>query len=360
MKYTIQITDTKTARLIIEWKPRPGIRVRPIALRHCFDEQGCLERLNGALLGFDPIHTCALFLLVRKGDLISVGENAIGVASATWTHYQIGLDFAMNPISIVGPTLTAVEIRALILPNVASYHQPPGDDDALRDFINNPHHPAWLLPILERQKKKWRANRLSKFYHLVPSEVPDTEIPQIVKLAPEAALRFFLSKLTKLQIRSCVRRALTAAIIHAFDHIPPTQFKKAVRDHPSILLTHQGNRLPEDLLLRCVRFEPFVAFNIRKSFPPAIHAKILAATCGLPFGLFRSGDVSQLPTEIAFSFLQYPVQWLETYDNNFSELFRILERHARMKTCHNLIRYLMNSLPPHHLQGLFDFISDNF
>jgi hypothetical protein len=265
----------------------------------------------------------------------------------------------LYPIGIAGHTLTAAGIRALLLPKASSYHQPPGDDDALRDFINDPHHPEWFAPILERQKRKWRANRPSKFYHLVPSEVPDAEISQVVKLAPAAALRFFLPKLTRLQIRSCIRRALTTAIVHAFDHIPPTQFKKALRDHPGILLTHQGNRLREDLLLRCARFEPFVAFNVRKRFPPAIHAKILAATCGLPFALFRSGDVSRLHDEIEFSFLQYPVQWLETYDNDFTQLFRALERHGKIKTCHRLIRFLMDILPPHHLPGLIRFIAIN-
>jgi hypothetical protein len=359
MKYTVQTTNNKTARIIIEWKPRLGLRARPIALRHCFDEQGCLDRMNGAVLGLDPIHPCSLLLLVQKWDLISIREKMANGTSARWTHHQIGPDFTLDPIAIDDRNLTAARLRELMLPDVVTFQQAPGDDDALRDFINNPHHPAWLIPILERQKRKWRTNRPSKFYHLVPSEVPDAEIPQIVKLAPEAALRFFLPKLTKLQIRSCIRRALTVAIIHAFDYIPPTQFKKALRNHPGILLSYQGNRLPENLLLRCVRFEPFVAFNVRKNFPPPIHAKILAATCCLPFGLFRSGDVSQLPTEIAFSFLQYPVQWLETYDNDFSKLFRVIERHGRMKTCNRLLQFLMDTLPPHHLPGLFKFIAIN-
>lgn len=358
MIYTIQEIDGKTARLIIQWTPRPDVCARPIALRHCFDDQRCLDRTKGAVLGFDATLPCALLLLVQRGDLISLGEKIVGGGSASWAHYQIGSGFTVEAIANEGRILPAARLRKLMLPDVAAFHQAPGDDEALREFINAPHHPSWLLPIIERQKMKWRTNRLSKFYDLVPSEVPVAEIPRVVKLAPGAALRFFATKLTKRQIRNCVRRDLTSAIIHAFDHLPPTQFKKALRYHPGILLTHQGNRLPENLIMLCARYDPFVAFKVRKSFKPAIHAKILAATCGLPFGLFLSGELSQLPIEIAFSFLQYPVEWLETYHHNFSKMFRVLERHGRMKMCPELLDFLKSSLPPEHLPGLFKFIAN--
>lgn len=358
MTYTIQEIDEKTARLIIQWTPRPNVCARPIALRHCYDDQGCLDRTKGAVLGYDATLPCALLLFVRRGDLISLGEKIVGGTSASWTHYQIRPDFTLEAIANEGSILSAAKLREWMLPDVTSFHQAPGDDDALREFINDPYHPSWLLRIIERQQKKWRTNRLSKFYNLVPSEVPVAEIPQVVKLAPGAALRFFGTKLTKRQIRNCVRRDLTSAIVHAFEHLPPTQFKKALRNHPGILLTHQGNRLPANLISHCVRYDPFVAFNVRNSFKPAIHARVLAATCCLPFGLFRSGDVSQLPTEIAFSFLLYPVEWLETYHHDFSELFRVIERHGRMKTCPSLIGFLMKNLPPQHLPGLYRFVSD--
>ncbi len=356
INYAVQRLKDGTARLLVAWKPGSGPPMRPLAVRYSIDRHGETVIRSGALLGFDRINPCLLFLLVKKGDLISIGEKPKGEATVTWRHFQVGRGFRLIETTIAGRGLTHSEIRSLA-GHCAPMEQPPGCDDTLREFLANSGHPRWLAPILERQKKKWRANRPSKFYHLVPSEVPDTEISQVMKLAPEAALRFFLPKLTTLQIRNCIRRALTTAIIHAFDHIPPTQFKKALRDHPGILLTHQGNRLPENLLLRCVRFEPFDAFIIRKRFPPALHAKILAATCGLPLQLFKSGNISRLPAEIETSFRRYPVQWLETYDNDFAELFRALERRGRMKTCHKLLDSLMSSLPPQHLPALYRFIA---
>lgn len=357
INYAVQRLNNGTARLLVERKPGSGPPMRPLAVRYSVDRRGETVIRIGALLGFDRINPCVLFLLVKEDDLISIGEKSIGEATVTWWHFQVGRGFRLIETTIAGRGLTHAEIRSLA-GHCAPMEQPPGYDDTLREFLADAGHPRWLVPILERQKKKWRANRPSKSYHLVPSEVPDPEISQVMKLAPEAALRFFLPKLTKVQIRNCIRRALTTAIIHAFDHIPPTQFKKALRNHPGILLTHQGKRLPESLLLRCVRFEPFDAFIIRKRFPPALHAKILAATCGLPFQLFKSGNISRLPDEIETSFRRFPVQWLEAYDNDFSELFRTLERRGGMKTCHKFLDSLISSLPPQHLPALYRFIAN--
>ena len=47
-----------------------------------------------------------------------------------------------------------------------------------------------------------------------------------MKIAPGAALRFFYTKLTKRQTRSCIRRALATAVIHAFDALPPDPVQK--------------------------------------------------------------------------------------------------------------------------------------
>jgi hypothetical protein len=216
MKYIIQKPTNLPVRLIIEWKPPSNENVRPVALRHCFDQEGGLDRTIGATLGFNRIDPCALFLEVQKSDLISVGEKAIGGTFATWTHYQIGPDFALKRIDIGGRILTAAEIRAWLPPAVTSYHQPPGCDESLREFLADPNHPAWLVPILERQKRKWRMTRLSKFYRLVPSEASQDEIDRIMKLAPGAALRFFSEHLTKGQIKRCIRRDLKTAVVHAY------------------------------------------------------------------------------------------------------------------------------------------------
>jgi hypothetical protein len=356
-RHLIQHLPDQRTRLLIEWTPPFRGNVRPVAIRHCFDDEGCLDRMIGATLGFDHIHPCVLFLLVREGDLVSVGEKTIGGTSASWIHYQVGPDFALKRINIGGRTLTAAEIRAWLSPAVTSYHQPPGCDESLREFLADPNHPAWLVPILERQKQKWRTRRISKFYHLAPSEASREEIDRIMKLAPGAALRFFSQHLTKGQIKRCIRRDLKTAVLHAYETMSPDQLDVACREHPVLLLQHQGSNLPEPILLRCVRFEPFEAFRIRNRFSAPVHAKILAATCELPFGLFRSGDISSLPAEIETSFRQFPGSWVESFGRDFGALFQALERQGRMKVDHAIVHFLMNVLPPQHLPSLDKFIS---
>jgi hypothetical protein len=179
-----------------------------------------------------------------------------------------------------------------------------------------------------------------------------------MKLAPGAALRFFSEHLTKGQIKRCIRRDLKTAVVHAYEAMSPAQLEVACREHPVLLLQHQGSRLPEGILLRCVRFEPFEAFRIRDRFPAPVHAKILAATCELPFGLFRSGNISGLPVEIETSFRQFPGLWLESFHNDFATLFRALERQGKMKVDHDLLDFLMTILPAQHLPNLDKFISN--
>jgi hypothetical protein len=357
INYTVERLKDGTARLLVEQTPVPGPLTRPVAVRYLIDDHGEPVIRRGALLGYDRINPSLLFLIVRAGDLISLGKRTIGEASTVWTHYKVGRGFRLMEIDIKGRRLSYAEIRSRVGP-YRLLEQPSECDDSLREFLSDSDHPKWMLPILERQKRKWRANHPSKYYHLVPSEIKESEIRRVVKIAPGAAIRFLLPKLTKIQTRSCIRRALATAVIHAYDEIPPTQLKTAIRDYPGLLLKHQGKRIPVDMLMHCVRIEPFEAFVIRKQFPPDLHAKILAETCVLPFQLFKSGNISRLPAEIETSFRRYPVEWIEIYHNDFSKLFRVLERHGRMKMCPKLLNFLKSSLPPEYRPSLFKFIAN--
>lgn len=359
MKYTIQKTDNLSSRLIIEWTPNPDKALRPIVLRHCFDKDGCLDRINGAVLGFDRINPCALFLLVNVGDLISIGNKEIDGTSATWTHYQIGFTFEMNLIGNDGNILSSTEIRALIPANADWFHQPPGCDDSLRDFISDTNHPAWLVQILERQKQKWRKKKLSKYYHLVPSETSLEEIDRIMKLTPGAAVRFFYPLLTKKQIRRCIRRDLKTAAVYSLDLMSPEHLQLACLRWPTLLLKTHASILPENRLMQCVRLDPMEGFRIRNKVAPELHARILAVSCGLPFSLFCNGDLSGLPLEISTSFHNFPIRWFEAHGHNFYFLFKTLERHGRMRINQELIDFLIQTLPPSQIQDIYQFISEN-
>jgi hypothetical protein len=322
------------------------------------DEIGCLARISGAVLGLDRINPCALLLLVRKGDLISVGEKDIGSSESTWAHYQVGPDFELVQLDIVGRSLAAPEIRALLNPEVVAFHQAPGDDDALRDFLADTNRPPWLIPVTERQKRKWKKNRLAKYYHLVPSEVAEHEIPRCMELAPGVAVRFFHGWLDKEEVRKCIGRALESAILYAIGKMSEVQLDRACRQCPTLLLKNQASKLSEDRLMRCVALDPFEGFRIRNKVAPHLHARILAVTYDLPFGLFYNGCLSGLPAEISNSFHQFPVHWIQAHGNDNAALFRTLQLHGRMKIGHALVLHLLGSLPSEHLPKFQDFIGE--
>lgn len=354
---TIQPLKDGTARLIFKWPPEPGPPRRPLAVRYAINSEDEIEIRSGALLGFDSGHSSVVILIVKPGDLISVGGKPIGGATATWTHHRVGRGFRLRQIAITGRCLTNAEIRSLAR-GAVPLEQPPGCDDTLREFLTDPDHPGWLVPILERQKQKWRSHRPSKFYHLAPAPALPGELERIVKLAPGAALRFHFDRLTKGQVKRCIRRDLATAIVHFYRHMSPAHLRKACRDYPSLLLEHRGSELSEDNLLFCVRFEPFKSFAIRKRFPSPVHALILAATCDLPFELFDCGDISGLPAEIEASFRQFPETWVKSYGSDYSTLFRTLERRGKMTVNHDLIGFLMERLPHQHLPKLRQFIAN--
>ena len=171
INYTVQRLKDGTARLLVEQKPVPGPPTRPVAVRYLIDDHGEPVIRRGALLGYDRINPSLLFLIVRAGDLISLGKRTIGETSTVWTHYKVGRGFRLMEIAIKGRGLTYAEIRSRVGP-YRLLEQPSECDDSLREFLSDSDHPKWMLPIIERQKMKWRKNRLSKFYHLVPSEIP--------------------------------------------------------------------------------------------------------------------------------------------------------------------------------------------
>lgn len=355
MRYAIQETNTETARLVIEWKPHHGKAARPCLIRYCLDHEGCLAWEKGVVLGFDLIQPCALILSVQKGDLISIGEKIIGESQASRTHYQIGDKFELHQFEIPDPSKTNLGILSRLQPSVARLNQLPLCDDSLRHFLANKSHPEWLIPILERQKKKWRASRPAKFYQLMPSEVADDEIPVCVSTAPGAALRFLRDRISANELRQCIGRDLEAAAQYAFEAMSEVQVDRACLEFPGLLLRHHASQLSEERLLRCVCLDPFGGFHIRNQVEPHLHAKVLAGTLGLPFELFSACDLSDLPNEILQSFLSFTKSWVDAFAGNHQHLLTTLMRHRGDRSRGDYLLHLMEHVPPEYLPHVASF-----
>ena len=355
MKHTIQKTDSETARLIIEWQPLHGKAIRPCVIRYCLDHEGCLDWEQGAVLGFHPARPCALILLVRRGDLISIGQKIIGGGKASRIHYQIGPDYELLRFEIPDSNKTNLGIRARLLPAVSRLRQLPACDDSLRDFLADGNHPQWLTPILARQKRKWRKNRTAKLYHLVPTEVADQEIPNCVAAAPGAALRFFRDRIDSNELRQCIGRDLETAVLYAMNEMSETQLDRACLELPTLLLKHHASKLSDERLILCVSLDPFEGFRIRNQLAPHLHARVLACTLGLPFGLFDSGDLSGLPSEVLHSFLNFTQAWVNAFDGNYQRLLSTLMRHRGTRSASDFLLHLLKHVPAEHLPHVARF-----
>jgi hypothetical protein len=238
---------------------------------------------------------------------------------------------------------------------VPRLQQLPVCDNALRHFLAETKHPDWLTPIVERQKHKWRASRPAKFFHLVPSEVADDEIPVCVSTAPGAALRFLRDRISANEFRQCIGRDLEAAVQYAFEAMSEVQVDRACLEYPGLMLRLHASKLSEERLLRCVRLDPFAGFHIRDQLESSLHAKVLAGTLGLPFELFGACDLSELPNEVLHSFLSHPQTWVDAFAGDHQHLLTALMRHRGDRSRGDYLLHLMEHVPPEYLPHVASF-----
>jgi hypothetical protein len=215
----------------------------------------------------------------------------------------------------------------------------------LREFLQSASHPDWLAQILNRQKRKWWESNPAKWFRLVPSEVPDCEIPKCVRLAPDVALQIYQEKLRAGQIRHCIGRSFESGIRYAFQHLTDRELRRACLEFPRLVLTYQVTRLTADQLDVCVRQDPFTAFRVRSVFPPRARAKVLASTYKYPHHLFRRHATYDVREEILKSLIEFPRVWLREHNQSFHHLFEDLGRHLEVTPDPECISRLMNTLP---------------
>jgi hypothetical protein len=303
-------------------------------------------RDHGATLGFDRIHPCVMVLLVRRYDLISLGRRRIGSCLTVWNHYRIDADFKTIPIGPRWRDLSEGETD-LLVPHATGpdFPQLTDSDDALREFLQSVSHPDWLAQILNRQKRKWQESHPAKWFRLVPSEVPDREIPKCVRLAPDVALQFHQEKLSAGQIRHCIGRSFESGIRFAFQHLTESEVRRACFEFPRWVLTFHAMRLTADQLEICVRQDPSTAFRVRSVFPPRVQAKVLASTYMYPQYLLKQQATSEVREEILTSVIKFPRIWLREHNQSFHHLFEDLRRHLEITPDPECISRLMNNLP---------------
>lgn len=352
MNYLIEKIDDEVSRLIIHWKPHSNQIRRPSIRRHCRDARGVWMSTPGAVLGFEGSKSCAIVINVRRHDLISLRHRRALSSEFEWRHYRIECLFELKRIPIGNHRLRDEDCDHQVYPeNSAPIAQPTNCDDDLRNFLAKAGRPRWLKTIIHRQVQKWRTHHPEKYYHLAPSRASAREITRCVSIAPFTVLRFFKNKLSDKELVHCISRSIEGGVIFAFDRLTPRQIKTALRECPGTMLALHAEKLSNEDLEFCARFDPFAGISVRNSVPPHRHAVLLAYSYSLAFPMADRALLGQFQAEIEQSLTHFPETWLRVHENSFSILLDCLAIHAQMRIDNDFLLRLLTGMPSEH-QGI--------
>ena len=209
MNHHLKPLDSTTARLVIEstdpyysWKKLTIVRLH-------FNASGIPVPGIGAVLGRDPGKHSAMIVDVRQRDLVVVySKIRKGCGDRTFRYYRVTDDWKLR---LLEPDIVRlkregfehlIEVTDLFLDC-----QVDSCSMTLREFLAE-SHPSWLDEILTRQVDHWRNYKQEQFLLLAPSRATDREVAACLSKYPFLALANFRFRLSKRQIRSCVRRSL--------------------------------------------------------------------------------------------------------------------------------------------------------
>jgi len=290
-----------------------------------------------------------MILDVRQRDLVIVySKIRKGVGHCTFRFYRVTDDWDLALIEPDRGRLRTDGYDHLI--EVTDLHQERQVDscfETLRDFLAE-SHPEWLQEILERQVAHWRAHKHEQFLRLAPSRATAAEFAACFSKYPLLALANFKSRLSKRQIRSCVRRSLRGGVMYAFDELSTAQVVKAERECPGEMIRHAADRLPDAALRRCSKMAPYTAFECRLSMPPARQATVLSVAYPYYTLLYQGISETALAEEIIDSVTHHPEEWLHYHGHDFGTLFLALRHHLGLTIAPSRLLEMLHRMAEEH------------
>lgn len=349
MKYHLKPLDSTSARLAIE-STEPFLTWKKFTIvRLYFNAKGMAVPGIGAILGRDPGKPCAMILDVRKRDLVVVySKIRKGCGDCSFRYYRVTNGWTLQSLEPDIVRLKSEGFEHLItVTDLFPDRQVDSCSETLRDFLAEPH-PAWLKEILERQMAHWRTHKHEQFLRLAPSRATYREFAECVLNYPLTALASFKNRLTKKQIRSCIRRSLQGGVIYAFDELSPTQIAKAETQHPAELILHAAERLTDDQFRSVAEMSPYTAFECRHLMPPTRQATVLSVAYPYYNLLYRTVSETEFAEEIINSMTRYPEEWLRYHDRDFGKLFLALWHHLGLTIAPSRMREMLHGIDEEH------------
>ena len=356
MKHTCKQLDSATARIVIKYNDGYHTWRKLSIYRISFYGSENPAVNQGAVLGRDEGKPSALIIDVHQRDLVMISARDHKDGNFICQYYRIGRDWVPRWLKLTCTDYCHQQVVNLIeLCDIAPDNQVDSSDCALQDFLAETH-PAWLKDILCRQIQHWHLNKLERFFCLTPSRATYDEIRICINDYPAHALAHYKYLLTRRQIRSCVRRSLRGAVMHAFEELSPSLVEKAVVDHPHEMIRYAASKLTDSQLERCAHSAPYAAFGCRSGMPSARQAAMLAISYTYCAIIYYNHHPA-LRSEFIQSITLHPAKWLSYHGHSYTKLFRCLRNRLGLKLSASDLRGIMSRTPEEYLQPLMDYIA---
>ena len=356
MTHTCKPLDSTTARIVFEYKEGFHTWRKLTINRIFFSGPGGPVISRGAVLGRDVGEPSALILDVRQRDLVVIRSRERKEGDFSCQCYRIGHDWVPRRLELACTSYLPQEfIDQVELSDIDADRQVDSCDLVLMEFLAE-SHPTWLEDILSRQIEHWRQNKLERFLRLAPSRATSDEIALCIINHPLIALAHFNNCLSRRQIKSCVRRSLRGAVMHAFEELSPALVNKAVVDHPHEMIRYAASKLTDSQLLECAQLAPYAAFQCRSGMPPARRAAMLAIS--FPYcAIYYYAKPTALRSELLQSITNHPAVWLSFHNQSYSELFGGLRHRLGLIMTTSDLRGIMRGTPAEYHEPLMHHIA---
>ncbi len=357
MNYTIRRTSPTTARIALESSEGIDPARKPEIRRFSPGRTSVAEMSTGAVLGREPGKTCALIVHVRLQDLICVREKLREPDGHCWRYFRIGSEFIPVALDLPNRCLSKQEcLPFLSIKETDELDQIDFTDEGLRSFFAQ-RHPAWLQAIADRQIAHWQQHKPDKFFRLAPTEAAGSDIPRSVAESPFAALARFQDRLNKTQLTRCLRRCPRAAVMFALDKIPPCNRKRLLVEHAKDALLFAADRLADDELALCAKYDMFSAFQCRNRAAPERQAILLANSYMIASSPTMGNALAAIQEEMRASIIGFPDQWRASDPGGFPSILCGLMDHVGMDFDPEIINALLKTASSEDQQALTQVIA---
>ncbi len=324
MSFEVHSRTSESARLLLKVNRSLTNEEEMKVYRLCIDADGRQSTESGLFIGSPVLKVSAGIIDVLSDDVLVIEFRDHTALCRQQFIFRVDYDFKIQPTDsslgddcaeFVWPEISRREVRHI--------HQPFQLHESLKDFIQSPHR-GWIQPVVNAQLADWKTRNLQNLIRYAPDQVDDDQIYICAGMLPSLSLVHLRHRLSPEQLDQCMIAAPDTAVRYAFNHMSARHIAHAVQECPDVLLTHAASKMTEKDLRACAYEVPGIAFEVRKTMPPPIHALLMSYTIAILGELFDDTPFENLQDEATKSLHAFPDVWLKTYQGDRERLLATL------------------------------------